>query len=51
MTTITKGKATSGFTAEERAAMRERPRELKAGTELTAAGVAKVRALVKKAVS
>jgi uncharacterized protein YdhG (YjbR/CyaY superfamily) len=30
MTTTTKGKASSGFTAEERAAMRERARELKA---------------------
>jgi uncharacterized protein YdhG (YjbR/CyaY superfamily) len=30
MTTTTKGKAGSGFTAEERAAMRERARELKA---------------------
>jgi uncharacterized protein YdhG (YjbR/CyaY superfamily) len=30
MTTSTKGKASSGFTAEERAAMKERARELKA---------------------
>jgi len=30
MTTTTKGKASSGFTAEERAAMKERARELKA---------------------
>jgi uncharacterized protein YdhG (YjbR/CyaY superfamily) len=33
MTTTTKTKASSGFTAEERAAMKERARELKAETQ------------------
>jgi hypothetical protein len=56
----TTGKASRGFTAEERAAMRDRAQELKtearankdrAAGEGTAADEAKIAALVKKAVS